>query len=159
MKIDKYIITYSEVDRHLNDSVFNFMNYSSLLNANRIYDVLKSNNDFYYQRRIIENWENYELDTDDLTQEIFSQYLLYDLPQGNDIILFTDEGILNHFAFIFDSQSFFNFSNIYETYFSMEFFQLSYYCVICPKVGKLKFLDEGGGVNEYAPQRPQSADN
>lgn len=149
-KFEKYVINPFVLNELLKKTKFNFFSYDSLINENDVFEKMQNNKINNYQRTHIKNWADYENNEKDLSQKDFHNFFLMDIPPNELIILLTHEGIiLRKCVFKFYSAEFYAFSDLYEDYFSMEFFQLSYYLLIYPGLNMLRFLDEDGGINEY----------
>ena len=147
----KYKVNFEEIDRFLGK--FSFCDYKTFLSENAMYEKLVKSNGFKYKRHKIKNWESYENNESDLSQEDFFEIFLKNVKENEGLLLFTDEGILEKCTFKLKVSEFYSFSSLYEDQYNMEFFQLSFYCVLFVDLGICKFLDDNGFLNEISLEK------
>jgi hypothetical protein len=145
----KWIISYSEVNEFIKDTKLSFLNYKAFVNANILYKEVENRNDVKFEFSQIKNWTLFQRDIEDLSQEHFYNYFLKDMSPNELVLLFTDEGGFNKCAFKFHVDDFYKFSDSYEDFFEMRFFQLSYYLLVYPQLNIVKCLDDDGGIHKY----------
>jgi hypothetical protein len=144
-----YFIEPDEVNKILQASKLDFLSYNSLLGENILCENFRNQGKFKHRRAQIPHWNDFETEKHELDQELFYNYFLSDLKIDQVIVLITDEGIRQNHAFKFKIFEFYLFSDIYENFFSMEFFQFSFYLAVIPDINTVRFLDENGGINEF----------
>ena len=146
----KYTLSIKQVDNLLKETNPKLSSYTIFFDENLLYDFAIQQKRDDIRKMPIKDWYLFENGEKDLTQEDFFDFFLKGIPDNCSILLFTDEGILNKLAFQFDLKDFFLFSNLYEDFFQMEFFQLSYYCVVFLELSLCKFIDESGVIYEIS---------
>jgi hypothetical protein len=148
---EKYLLKPADVDLILKQSGLGFLSYKSLISENSIYEITLRNPYLKNEKHQIKDWYLFEKNEIDLSEEDFFNFFLVDIPKDDSVILFTQEGIiLEGCAFKFDVADFFIFSEKYENFFSMEFFQLSFYSVLICRSKICRFIDEKGTIHEIA---------
>ena len=146
----KWVISYTDLDESLKKTKFNFIDHKLLFTENGIYDNLTKRSDILYRRELIPHWYLFEVGEKHLTQHDFYSFFLTDVPKNEMIFLITDEGIMfKEHAFKFLVNDFMNFSEFYEDYMSMEFFQFSLYVLVYTESSMIRFIDDLGGINEF----------
>ena len=146
----KWIISYTDLDESLKKTKFNFIGHKLLFSENSIYNNLIQRSDILYRRVQVPNWHSFELDERDLTQQDFFSFFLADVPGSEMIFLLTDDAdIHKDHAFKFLVSDFIEFSEFYEDYMSMDFFQFSLYVLVYSESNMIRFIDELGGINEF----------
>ena len=146
---ENYFIGPDEVNNELRGSMLDFLSYPFLPGENIVCERIEELGCFQYKRTQISNWTEFEIGEQELDQALFFKVFLNDLNIGQTVLLITDEGIMKKIGFKFKVSEFYLFSDQYEDFFSMEFFQLSFYLIAIPSMNMIRYLDECGGINEY----------
>lgn len=146
----KHIIKLEAVPKLLNHSKFGFLDGSIIANENALWDILTTGKGIKHECHKLKNWEEYELGERDLTEDDFFKNFLADIGNEQLVLLFTDEGFQENCGYTFYISEFANFSELYEDYYSMEFFQLSFYLTIFPALNVCRYLDECGVIHEFS---------
>jgi len=144
---EKYMIPKEDLDSILQSSNYYEISYATLSNENLLYEIATQKG-ITIDKKMIQEWRLYENEEKDLTQNVFFEFFLSDLPKNSSVLLFTDEGLLKKVAFQFEVNEFVSFSDMYEEYFGMEFFQFSYYCILSFHKNICRFIDEAGSIHE-----------
>ena len=147
----KWGVNVSDLQKYISNTKFSFLTYNSFISENNLYGEMEKRVDKEYLFYEIEDWLSFQSGEKDLSKEDFFNFFLHDVDSNQLILLFTEEGmsIKNNCFFKFHCSDFVKFSTWYEDYFSMDFFQFSYYLLLCPQLNKIKFLDDEGGMHVY----------
>lgn len=155
-EFEKFIIKPNMVDQLLKNNGVNHLSYRALSSLNAIYNVVSNDLKLKIKKHRINDWHLFENNEIDYSEDFFYTLFVNDAPLNDTAILFTLEGLISkQCAFKFQVSDFFRFSSLYEEYFSMEFFQISYYSIYLTKSKICRYLDEDGVIHEvnFSPGR------
>lgn len=149
LQFEKYMIKPSLVDQLLKNNNVSYLSYRALSNQNAIYNLASNDLKLKIKEHKINDWYLFEKNEIDYSEDFFYSLFVNDAPLNDIAILFTLEGLIREqCAFKFQVSDFFTFSSLYEEYFSMEFFQISYYSIYLTKSKMCRYLDEDGVIHE-----------